>query len=735
VAGVVLLIASSLGAILVATTRTVTARSLERAASDLAAARSVFYSLVDDRAEFAGAQTALVTALPVFRSHMTDPRLASDVATLQAMADEYRQQLRADFLIVTDRDGSWTARSGPPVPRLSAPIAAAIAVATANRSSRDVVALENGLFLVVSEPARFAEEVLGTLTVGYALDDAVVQRLSDVTHCDVNLVAGGRLYASSLSPAGRTALTTRLAARNWLENGVSGVWSIGADQYVVGTFPMAPTGSSAPVGRLMLLQDWRPTQQFVDEIRHRLLAAGAVIFVIAVGGSLLFSRRMSRPVQDLAEAAEDIAGGNWMRQVPVRGTAEAAMMAQAVNDMTTSLRHWYEEAKRRDDELRQTQKLEAIGQLAGGVAHDFNNLLTAIKGYGELVLEAMPTGDPRCDDIDAILQAADRAASLTRQLLAFSRRQVVTPRVISLGRVVAETEKILRRLIGEDITLTMSIDLGTGLVKADPNQMEQVLLNLAVNARDAMPQGGTIRMAVTNVVFRDAPDERHRVLPPGHYARLSVTDTGCGMPAEVVSHIFEPFFTTKEEGKGTGLGLATVYGIVNQAGGTIDIETEVNHGTAFHVYLPQTTEAETAANAEPSTGDVDRRGTETILLVEDELRVETLIANALRQAGYSVLEAANGDEALALSYAHATSIDLLLTDVVMPGMNGRELAERLKLTRRETRVLYMSGYSDDAILRHGLKTASVHFIQKPFSMKALAAKIRETLKTSAASSA
>jgi signal transduction histidine kinase/ActR/RegA family two-component response regulator len=468
-------------------------------------------------------------------------------------------------------------------------------------------------------------------------------------------------------------------------------------------------------------------------VQRRLLAAGSVIFVLAVGGGLLFSRRMSRPLRDLADASEDIAGGNWTRQVPVRGSTEATMMAQAFNQMTTSLRHWYEQAKKRDDELRQAQKLEAIGRLAGGVAHDFNNLLTAIKGYGELLRGELDTGDPRRADADEIVKAADRAAALTRQLLTFSRRQVVAPRVLALDRIMANTEQMLRRVIGEDVTLTTTVTPALGMVRADASQVEQVLLNLAVNARDAMAHGGALHLELANVAFDSASLDRPPTLAPGRYVRLSVTDTGCGMTKETMSRIFEPFFTTKEEGRGTGLGLAMVYGIVEQAGGAIEVESQVGRGTTFHLYFPETSERDEPSGPEAGAAPSRSTGDETVLLVEDEQRVATFLATALRKAGYTVLEAMRADQALEIVRSHAAPIDLLLTDVVMPGMNGRELADRVRQLRRETRVVYMSGYSDDAILRHGVQTATAHFIQKPFSLEALTAKIREALSRSGAS--
>jgi signal transduction histidine kinase/ActR/RegA family two-component response regulator len=722
VAGVIVLVALSLAAILAATTRLVTDRSLERTSADLEAARIAFHRLAADRAEFASAQSALVTALPVFRAHLTDTRLAQDAATVEALADHYRTQLKAAFAIVGDRDGNWLASSGwssgkPPA------VTAAVADATAGTPTRRFVVTADGLFLVVSEPAGFADEVLGTLTVGYALDDDLARSLAQVTHCDVNLVAGGRVFASSLPPDGRSALIAALAQPGWPGN-PDALQTLGEGKYAYGSFPLALDGGRSDA-RLILLDDWGPTQAFLNQIRWRLLGTGAVIFVIAISMGVLFSRRMARPVEELAAAAKDIAGGNWTRQLPVNGTAEEAVMAEAVNSMTTSIRHWYEEAKVRDDQLRQAQKLEALGRLAGGVAHDFNNFLTAIKGYSELLMDTFDATDKRRTKVEGITKAADTAAGLTRQLLAFSRRRVVAVQVLSLERLLGGTQKMLRRLIGEDVELRTAVAPDTSCVRADPNQIEQVLLNLVVNARDAMPGGGRIDVELGDTVLAAGREADALKLQPGRYVRLTVRDTGCGMTAEVKARIFEPFFTTKQEGAGTGLGLAVVHGIVEQLGGAIAVETEVNRGTTFHIYVPHTAERE--VHAVVAAPVARRTGTETILVVEDERQVSEMVTRALRKAGYTVLRASRGSEALEILRTHEDPIHMMLTDIVMPGMNGRELADRVKAMRPEIRILYMSGYSDDAVLRRGVESATAEFIPKPFSLTTLTARIRDIL--------
>jgi two-component system cell cycle sensor histidine kinase/response regulator CckA len=379
-----------------------------------------------------------------------------------------------------------------------------------------------------------------------------------------------------------------------------------------------------------------------------------------------------------------------------------------------------------EEQLRQSQKMEAVGQLAGGIAHDFNNLLTAILGSTQLLLHNTSPGDPRREDAEEIRHAGLRAAELTRQLLAFSRRQVLAPKVLDLNAVVANMDRMLRRLLGEDVELATSLDPAAGAVNADPGQLEQVLLNLAVNARDAMPGGGRLSIGTTRVTLLEEHVERRHRMPAGDYACLAVADSGVGMDETTQAHLFEPFFTTKEVGKGTGLGLATVYGIVKQSGGYIWVYSEAGHGTTVKVYLPRVlgvAEAPAPA-AEPQPV---RGGDETVLLVEDAAPVRTLARRSLEARGYRVLDAADGASALELSARHGGGIDILVTDVVMPGMSGRELAERLAPERPSMKVLYTSGYTDDAMVRQGVLNAGVAFLQKPFVPDTLTRKVREVL--------
>jgi PAS domain S-box-containing protein len=392
-----------------------------------------------------------------------------------------------------------------------------------------------------------------------------------------------------------------------------------------------------------------------------------------------------------------------------------------------TLRKKAEEAlSRSEEQLRQSQKMEAVGKLAGGVAHDFNNLLTAINGHSELCLRRLLPEDPVYRKVEQIKKAGDRAAALTRQLLAFSRKQMLQPEIIDLNTIVAEMSKMLQRLIGEDIDLMMGLTANLGKVKADPHQIGQVLMNLSVNARDAMPHGGKLTIETSNIQLSDEFAGNHLSVLPGRYVMLAVSDTGVGMDADTKARIFEPFFTTKEIGKGTGLGLSTVYGIVKQSGGSIWVYSEIGHGTTFKIYLPYV-EGDTENREIKVTSQELVKGTETILLVEDEDVVREMACEILQETGYRVLEAGDGQEALRLAEEFKGDIHLMLTDVVMPLMSGRQLAEQLTPKRPRMKVLYMSGYTDDAIVHHGVLGQGTAFIGKPFSPEVLSRKIREIL--------
>ena len=379
-----------------------------------------------------------------------------------------------------------------------------------------------------------------------------------------------------------------------------------------------------------------------------------------------------------------------------------------------------------EGQLRQAQKMEAIGRLAGGVAHDFNNLLMVIKGHTELLLNVLPPADHIARKIEQIDRSADRATALTRQLLAFSRMQLLQPRALNLNSVVSEMGKLIPRLIGEDVELIVRSSADLGTIRADASQMEQVIMNLAVNARDAMPDGGNLIIETANIELDSYYREAHPVVQPGRYVLLSVSDTGTGMDSETQAHIFEPFFTTKEQGKGTGLGLATVYGVVKQSGGFIWVYSELEKGTTFKIYLPRVDEPVLPAGQAAAPTQV-LRGTETVLLAEDEQDVREVAREFLESAGYTVLQAPGGEAALKIAEAHSGSIDLLVTDMVMPGMSGQELARKMRSVREGIRVIYMSGYSEHAAEQAAKGDTSAVVLTKPFSRSALLRTTREVL--------
>jgi two-component system cell cycle sensor histidine kinase/response regulator CckA len=389
-----------------------------------------------------------------------------------------------------------------------------------------------------------------------------------------------------------------------------------------------------------------------------------------------------------------------------------------------------EEALRQSEkQFRQSQKMEAVGRLAGGIAHDFNNLLTIIMGYSQVLLTELGPQHPLRGKIEETLKAGERAATLIRQLLTFSRKQSLDPKILSLNTAVTSLESLLRRLIGEDIQLVSKLDPTNGRLRADQAQLEQVLVNLVVNARDAMPKGGTLTIETAQVELTRSPVYHLTPLLPGPYVRLAVSDTGCGMDRMTQSHIFEPFFTTKGEGKGSGLGLSTVFGIVTQSGGAIDVTSRVGHGTRFDLYFPSV-ESDILTTAPTQPLGQPQRGTETILLVEDEPSVRMLVRDELRKLGYRVVEAKNGVEACLLATQQAASLQLLLTDVVMPGMGGRELAQHLSVIRPDLRTLFISGYMDDVGIMAGQEEGTSSFLQKPFTPEVLGRAVRNLLDAS-----
>jgi PAS domain S-box-containing protein len=445
----------------------------------------------------------------------------------------------------------------------------------------------------------------------------------------------------------------------------------------------------------------------------RKLQADGMARYLATGESPILNRRI-----EITAARAD--GTEFPVEVTVtRISGEGSPLFTAyVRDIT--------DRKRLEEEFRQAQKMESIGRMAGGVAHDFNNVLTAIRGYADMLASGLDNTGPLHQHAEEIKRAAERGASLTRQLLIFSRKETVTPRIVDLNTLVTNMGNMLRRLLGEDIEITTELATDLGHVKADPCQIEQVVMNLAVNARDAMRHGGKLTIETCNAGLDATICEMHPDARPGPYVRLRMTDTGCGMSDETKAHLFEPFFTTKEAGKGTGLGLATIYGIVKQSKGHIEVSSRLGQGTTFTIYVPRVAQA--VSECEKDTVSTHpKSGTETILLVEDEEMVRSLMRTIFEQKGYTVLEACQGDEALAVCKRHPGPIDLLVTDIMMPRINGWQLAERLAQIRPTIKVLFLSGYRHDVLVNDGLLKADSAFVQKPFKPEDLARKVREVL--------
>ena len=512
-------------------------------------------------------------------------------------------------------------------------------------------------------------------------------------------------------------------------------------------------------------------QKPVNSFLKRTAVIGLFILLLGVGGAFVLSRNITKPLNELTRTATAISQGDDSRVVHVRQKDELGELANAFNAMVTKVSDSQQELERKvqqrtlqleeanrqleslsetnvlkrtlaekektdalealrstERQLIQSQKLEAVGRLAGGISHDFNNLLTVILGYSDITLRQLGQEHPLRRNLEEIVRASERAAALTRQLLAFSRKQVMQPKVFGVNTVVIELEKMLRRMIGEDIELRVSLHPDLGNIKADPVQLEQVIMNLIVNARDAMPKGGKLTLETSNVYLDHSYATEHVSVQPGNYVMLAISDTGCGMDKETRQRIFEPFFTTKAQGKGTGLGLSTVYGIVKQSGGNIWVYSEEDRGTTFKIYFPQVMdEAEEYRRTTPKIEAP--RGSETILLVEDADWVRKLARQVLERAGYRVVEASGADEAISIieTSHNGTTVDLVLTDVIMPGMSGNDMSKQLLAMKPDLPVLYMSGYTDDAIVQHGVLEPGINFIQKPFSPDALALKVREVL--------
>jgi signal transduction histidine kinase len=716
-----------------------------------AAHREVEQTLVSAGAERAqGAADQLGTMLAQsFQPRLADlRRLARDPVVTRYLQDPADQtdvnvRTRLETLITAGQQVIvlWNAAREPLVV-ITAPDQAAIMAPTVAPAPRQAVRLlETSTHVVFSESVEPVPGAASAAPLGYlALRSPVT--MSPTPDIFNRLVGGGALVL--LGAAGDRVWTdlTRLIEPPPAATGARGSYVYDAAD---GSVRIAALGEVTGTPWRVWVES--PREAVVAPAKNFLRAILVIAFVLvwcAVILVALFAGQVTTPLTALTHAAEAIAKGDYTRRVGSTRRDEIGRLTRAfdtmggqiesaqqrlVHDLETRTK--MEEARRAlEEQLEQSRKMEAVGRLAGGVAHDFNNLLTAILGYSNLVLDDLEPAHPARGDVEQMRRAGESAALLTQQLLAFSRKQILQPQVLDLNQVVTRAESLLQRLIGEHIALVTTLDPSLEHVSADPGQLEQVILNLALNARDAMPEGGKLTIETSNVELDDAFVQQHGGSSKGRHVMLAVSDTGVGMDAETQTRIFEPFFTTKRRGEGTGLGLATVYGIVTQSGGSIWVYSETGRGTTFKVYFPRAFQAEVQALPSPRTEGLE--GTETILLAEDQPEVRSVAVAVLERYGYRVLQASNGDEALQILRQHRGPIHLLLSDVVMPSMSGPELARLVQLKQPSIRVLYASGYTDDAIVRHGVLDPGVAFLQKPFTPTALLRKIRELLDAPAA---
>jgi signal transduction histidine kinase/ActR/RegA family two-component response regulator len=558
--------------------------------------------------------------------------------------------------------------------------------------------------------------LLGTVVVGHGIDPQATE-LRRVSASHVAFRYGNDIVASTLPLFKQQEFASQLRSEPWKER-----VTLDSEKFFVSSVEL--TGGAKPVS-IIVLKSYNDSLAYLEKQNQLLGALG--ILAVVVGGVLVFviSDRFTRPLARLFEGVRALEKGDFSYPVAAEGSDEVAHVTRAFDRMRKTLKSDETQKEQLQEQLRQAQKMEAVGRLAGGVAHDFNNLLTIIKGHGDLMLEKLQPSDPLQRNANQIEKAANRAASLTRQLLAFSRMQVLEPKVLDLNVLVAEMCSLLKRLVREDISFTFKAGESLGRVKADPGQIEQVIMNLTVNACDAMPTGGKLTVETRNVFVDEAFAKNRPPLLPGEYIGLTVEDTGHGMDAATRERIFEPFFTTKEMGKGTGLGLATVYGVVKQSGGCIWVESEPGTGTRFEVYLPAAREAVESAIPE-GTPKAAAHHSGAVLIVEDEEAVRELAAEFMTSAGYKVLTARDGREALEVA-KRSGPIRVLVTDIVMPNMRGPELAKNMKASRRDLKVIFMSGYLEFNKGGDEFVEGS-YFLQKPFSRDTLVSKVDEALR-------
>jgi signal transduction histidine kinase/ActR/RegA family two-component response regulator len=696
-------------------------RVRENIREDLRGSVDIYESFERQRETTLRRSTQLLANLPNVRAMMT----TEDSATIQDASEDVWNLSGSDLMVFADRSGNVVAIRAKSA-SFQRPVAQKSLQASLQKEEpRDWWFGGGHLYEVWIQPiylgAESKDSTLGYLAVGHEIDERAAKDFGKIASSDVAFRWGDTFVASTLTEAQQG----ELARQPQGDSAGSQETQIGNERYLATTVELPP--DAQPPVTLTVLKSLDKATSFLRELNRILLGLG-LLSVIA-GSVLVFfiSDTFTRPLANLVAGVRALEGGDYGFPLESRGGDEVSEVTGAFSRMRTNLRKTQAEQQQLEERLRQAHKMEAVGRLAGGVAHDFNNLLTIIRGNSDLLIDrdGADAFHKRC--IEQIQKASGRAVAMTRQLLAFSRMQVLQPRVLDLNAVVAEMGKMLPRLIGEHIEHVFVPEPKLKLVTADPGQIEQVLMNLAVNARDAMPGGGTVTVRTANVEMTQVDGARHGSMPPGTYVLLSVNDTGIGMDEKTKAHIFEPFFTTKEVGRGTGLGLATVYGIVKQSGGFIWVESALGKGTTFEIYLPLAYGPASKGEAAAQRAAL-RRGSETVLVVEDEAGVRELAGEFLKSHGYTVLEAKDGIDALEIAARHEGTIHVLLTDMIMPRMSGPELVKRLQAIRPDMKAAYMTGYAEYAT--SGSETPSKQqesILQKPFSSASLTDMIRAVL--------
>src|ERR1700741_300660 len=689
---------------------------------DLLSSAKTFQAFEQHREEALTRSVALLASLPTLRALMA----TQDPGTIRDEAATLLNESGADLLVLADRAGHVYAVQTTKSSLSTETVQKWIDSPLAQGEARDWWLVDGRLYQVTLQPVEFVQgsqnTTIGMLVAGHEIDQATAREFSAVAGSDVIFRAGDTMIASGLPALEEKQLARKLDANEPGASAEPREIQLGKERYLASTEEMYR--NPALHVSLNVLKSFDQAASFLNGLNRLLVGLGLLALIAGSVSGFLISNSITQPLKKLVHGVKALEEGDYNYPLTVTRADEVGLVTEAFSRMRASLLRVQKEQQEMEQRLRQAHKMEAVGRLAGGVAHDFNNLLTIIRGHSDLLAERIKD-DSQTKNVEQVRKAADRAVAMTRQLLAFSRMQVLQPRALDLNSVIQEMSKMLPRLIGENIEYSFVPAAGLATVMADPGQIEQVLMNLAVNARDAMPDGGKLQVRTANVELSAEKAAKRPVMGPGKYILVRVSDTGHGMSEETKAHIFEPFFTTKEVGKGTGLGLATVYGIVKQSNGYIWVETEAGRGTTFHIYLPRSEGVPEAAAA--SRPVAVSGGAETILLVEDNEDLREAAREILVSLGYRVITAGDGEEAVRAFEAHAKEIDLLFVDVVLPKLNGPEAYLKMAALKPGIAVIFTTGYASETNLIPIRTRENATILQKPYGSQYLAQKLREKL--------